>query len=192
MNLPDLKKLIIANNPWWETGQIPSTLAPPFRRPLLIERLMKYLTVDRVVVLKGVRRGGKSTLMFQMAQQLLEGGIAPQQIVFLSFDNTRLRHELYQILEALDELYNGNFLEPPLKHLFLDEVHYLENWEFEVKVHFDRKRAVKFIVSGSSSPLVQRGSEALIGRCLEEKILPFSFRDFLLYHHGKSELVSLK
>jgi hypothetical protein len=188
MDLPDIKKLIADNNPWWQSGEIPSTLALPFRRPLLMQRLMKYLTVDRIVVLKGVRRAGKSTLMFQMAQQLLADGVAPRQIIFVDFEDFRLRHDIHQIIDTLDELYDGKFHEPPVKYLFLDEVHHIEHWESAVKVYFDRKRAVKFIVSGSSSPLVQRGLEALIGRCLEEKILPFSFRDFLLYHHGRSEL----
>jgi predicted AAA+ superfamily ATPase len=149
---------------------------------------MKYLTVDRIVVLKGVRRGGKSTLMFQMAQQLLADSIAPRQIVFVDFEDFRLRHDVHQIIDALNELYGGKFLEPPVKYLFLDEVHHIEHWESAVKVYFDRKRAVKFIVLGSSSPLVQRGSDALIGRCLEEKILPISFQDFLLYYHEKSAL----
>ncbi len=187
MDLPDIKKLIAANNPWWESGEIPSTLALPFRRPLLMQRLMKYLTVDSVIVLKGVRRAGKSTLMFQMAQQLLGDGVAPRQIIFVDFEDRRLRYDVHQIIDALDELYGGKFFEPPVKYLFLDEVHHIEHWESAVKVYYDRKRAIKFIVSGSSSPLVQRGADALIGRCLEEKILPFSFRDFLLYHHGKSE-----
>jgi hypothetical protein len=188
MDLSDIKKLIAANNRWWENGEIPSTLALPFRRPLLMQRLMKYLNANSVVVLKGVRRAGKSTLMFQLAQQLLENGVAPRQIIFVDFEDFRLRHDVHQIIDVLDEIYGGKIFEPPIKYLFFDEVHHIEHWESAVKVYYDRKRALKFIVSGSSSPLVQRGADALIGRCLEEKILPFSFRDFLLYHHGKSEL----
>lgn len=52
-------------------------------------------------------------------------------------------------------------------------------WQFEIKKYFDKKYPLKFILSGSSASLIKRGSESLMGRTIEELILPFSFYEFL-------------
>jgi predicted AAA+ superfamily ATPase len=80
----------------------------------------------------------------------------------------QLREKTTKELKANEKIY-----------LFLDEVHFWQGWQFEIKKYFDKKYPLKFILSGSSASLIKRGSESLMGRTIEELILPFSFYEFL-------------
>jgi predicted AAA+ superfamily ATPase len=63
----------------------------------------------------------------------------------------------------------------------MDEVHFLENWSFTVKKYFDKRFPIKFVISSSSASLFKKTAESLAGRTIEEVILPFSFKEFVLY-----------
>ncbi len=66
-------------------------------------------------------------------------------------------------------------------YVFIDEVHFLENWHFFIKKYFDRKYPIKFLVSGSAATLIRKGAESLAGRTIEDIIYPFSFYEFLSF-----------
>ena len=63
-------------NPWWVDGAVPTELAPPYVRPL-IEKFSDYSELKRVFVLKGPRRTGKSTLLYQWIREKLSEGLDP-------------------------------------------------------------------------------------------------------------------
>ncbi len=68
-------------------------------------------------------------------------------------------------------------------YLFLDEIQRLENWELYLKKFHDLRYPVRLVVSGSaSSPIFKKSRESLLGRVKDYHILPFSFREYLLYH----------
>ena len=151
-----------------------------YQRPIL-RKLISYLNLDRIVVLKGPRRTGKSTLLYQIIDSLILNGVSPQSILYLSFDDIDARAELSLIIKAYEEILSKNIAETKETYCLLDEVHFLDNWSFQIKKYFDRKFPIKFIVSGSSASLIKKGAESLAGRTVEEIILPFSFKEYLAF-----------
>ena len=139
-----LKETLHFYNPWWETERVPRDLLKEYQRPVLKD-ILSYLFLDRVIVLKGPRRTGKSTLLYQVADALLRRGVPPHDILFLSFDDIKLRMDLDDILKGYQEISRRLIKTGKPVYLLLDEVHFLDNWQFYVKKYFDRKYPVKFI-----------------------------------------------
>lgn len=165
-------------NPWWMAKKVPLSLSMSYKRHVF-NALLSYLDIDRIIVLKGPRRTGKTTLMYQLIDSLIEKGINPCHFIYISFDEVELRVGLDSIIKAIEQI-----LKTPIKswqtvYLFLDEVHYLDGWEFQVKKYFDRRLPLKFIISSSAASLLKKATESLMGRTIEEIILPFGFCEFL-------------
>ena len=166
------------HNPWWLTGEISPNLALPFRRKVF-SKLWRNFNSDRIGILKGPRRTGKTTLIYQLIQEHLKNGVPPKNILYLSFDDIDLRVRLTEILkvwerEAKKPLDSGTTL-----YLFLDEVQFLDYWEVDVKLFFDKKYPIKFFASGSSASLIRKTTETLVGRTFEEVLLTLDFEEYL-------------
>lgn len=170
-------------NPWWKGEPIRGL--KPYRREIFgnIEGYIK--TVDRIIIIKGPRRVGKTTLIYQLISGLLDSGVDPKKILYVSFDDPKTRASIDKILD----FYKTEIIKRPLEggpiYVFLDEVQFLEDWQYELKKYYDRGFPIKFIVSGSSATLIKKGAESLMGRTIEEIMLPFSFREFFEYRTGK-------
>jgi len=189
-----LKKLLYFHNPWWIDHRVPDSLKLTYRRPVL-KKLLEYFKLDRAILIKGPRRTGKTTLLYQIIDELItKREIPAQDIIYLSCDDPELksltnlpsdsRINLSDILDVYEQLRGKTIKELKANekiYLFLDEVHFWEGWQFEIKKYFDKKYPLKFILSGSSASLIKKGSESLMGRTIEELILPFSFYEFLSY-----------
>ncbi|MEW6042242.1 MAG: ATP-binding protein, partial [Elusimicrobiota bacterium] len=190
MEAKSLKESLYFYNPWWETTKVPLGLLKEYQRPI-IKNLLSYLHLDRIIVLKGPRRTGKTTLFYQMIDQLLKKGIVAADILFLSFDDIKVRIDLDEIFKAYQEINKRLIKEGRLIYVLLDEVHFLENWQFYVKKYFDRKYPLKFLVSGSAATLIKKGTESLAGRTIEETIYPFGFYEFLSYRLKNQKLIGM-
>lgn len=165
-------------NPWWVSGKVPEVLALPYKRDVF-NRLLSYLELDRIIILKGPRRTGKTTLLYQLIDHLIKKGTRPANIVYISFDDIELRIDFDSLIKLIERILKSSLKEWQLVYLFLDEVHFLDNWELEIKRYFDRKFPVKFIISSSAASLMKKATESLMGRTIEEIILPFTFSEFL-------------
>lgn len=75
--------------------------------------------------------------------------------------------------------------------LLLDEIQRLDRWELYLKKYYDLNYPIRFVISGSaSSPIFKKSRESLLGRVKDYHILPFSFREFLLFRlRGNSTLL---
>ena len=189
MDTKAIKESLFFYNPWWESNEVPKDLVKEYQRPV-IKKLLSYLLLERIIILKGPRRTGKTTLLYQIIEYLLKNGTASSDILFLSLDDMKLRIDLDEIFSAYQEINRRLIKEGRTIYVFLDEVHFLENWQFYVKKYFDRKYPVKFIVSGSAATLIKKGTESLAGRTVEETIYPFSFYEFLAYRLKNQKLLS--
>ena len=146
----------------------------PLTSPPEIEReLATQLTVrsSQAMVLTGVRRCGKSTLLAQLMRR--EGTAS-----YCNFEDTRLfgmgPEDFSTFLSVLDELGG------PQQPVFLDEVQEVGGWQRLVRTLLDRGRAV--CVTGSNASLLGRELGAkLTGRHLSFEVFPFSFREYLGY-----------
>ena len=130
-------------------------------------------------VLVGIRRAGKSYMLYQHIQHLIAQGHSKEEILFVNFEDERItdikKEELYLILESYRELFSHE----PI--IFLDEIQNVEGWE-----HFARRLAdekYRVFITGSNAHMLSREiATTLGGRYLTKEVYPFSFREYLEYH----------
>lgn len=131
-------------------------------------------------VLVGIRRAGKSYILYQHIQHLVANGHSIEEMLFINFEDERIsdirKEDLYLVLEAYREL----FAFQPI--IFLDEIQNVEGWE-----HFARRLAdekYRVFITGSNAHMLSREiSSTLGGRYLTKEIRPFSFSEYLEYHN---------
>ena len=159
-----------------------------FRRTLIPReeyeaRLGLFMEGQEVVVVKGIRRAGKSSLIFSYLSRLFgEGKIRPENTLIINFEDPRLPADLDAGgLTAIFEVYMRNKNPAGRVVAVLDEVQYVKGWEKFARWLSEAKGA-KVIVTGSSSKLMsEEYATALTGRHLDLNVSPLSFREFLKF-----------
>ncbi len=132
-------------------------------------------------ILIGLRRAGKSYLLYQDIQdRIKDGEIAIQDILFVNFEDERLTSlradELGILLDAYMELYPGK---QPL--VYLDEIQNVTGWEKFARRLADSKYRV--MITGSNAKMLGKEMYSTLGgRYIPREIFPFSFREYLDYH----------
>ncbi|MHB1709732.1 MAG: ATP-binding protein [Thermoplasmataceae archaeon] len=156
------------------------TLWKSFEIPDLVERDVKIdLNANKVITIAGVRRSGKTHVMFQCMNELVKKGIKKDNIFYVDFENERLvgirATDLDNLLIAHRELFNPD----DIVYAFLDEIQVVENWEKWVRKIYDTG-GYRLIITGSSSELLSREiATSLAGRNLTYIIYPFSFEEYV-------------
>ena len=182
----DFETLVRPFSPWRDPAASTAwrSAVPRFRRPIF-DRLVSDLDgLSQYLSIIGPRRVGKSTLLRQIVEQLLDRGVEPRRILYYSLDDPALLRPGFsghELLETLAAEMNSLGQDGPA-YLLLDEVQALPHWELYVKKFYDLGYAVKILLSGSaSSPIFKKSRESLLGRVNQHHLLPFSYREFLLY-----------
>lgn len=153
-----------------------------FPRKKYQEKIVTYLSTGEVIVLKGIRRSGKSTLLINHIRHLISAGVDKKEVLFVNFEDPRFDGELdSDLLEQIFEVYKEYVNYGTKPHIFLDEVQHVAQWENWVLTGYELKRA-QFYVTGSSSKLLSREfGTALSGRFLAIHVFPLSFGEYLLF-----------
>lgn len=175
-------KRIRAENPWWEFGaSIGAEVSGLPRRAYYdpFYRLVSAPAAKRAVLLMGPRRVGKTVLLHHAIHGLLDSGVDPRAICYLSIDNP-----LYngRRLEELVELFLTNFegATQPRRFVFFDEIQYLRDWEVHLKTLVDSNSTIQFIASGSAAAALRLKSlESGAGRFTDFLLPPLTFQEFL-------------
>lgn len=170
-------------NPWWHGEERKCGIT----RKEYLDEARKLLSMKEVLVIQGIRRSGKSTLMLQIIRTLLQE-IPKENICYLNFDDNVLHPYLDDpdFPDTLLEVYQEKKGPKGRVYLFLDEIQNLNNWHLWVKKIHDRELDVKFVLTGSSSHLLGKEYASLLtGRTLIMEIFPLSFKEFL--HFKKIE-----
>ena len=151
-------KVLTAFNPWWRTGAVNPKMAQPYKRFAFHEAMKRLDQTDirRTVVLTGTRRVGKTTIQYQMIETLLNRGIAPQKIVFISMDHPMLK--LSGVNEVL-ECYHENVYAEQDVYYFFDEIQYAQDWDKWLKTIYDMQPDTKVVATGSASPALIKGNQ---------------------------------
>jgi uncharacterized protein len=151
-------------------------------RPQYDEKISKFAIHDEVIVIKGVRRCGKSTLMLNQMKKLIGQGTDKKAMLFVNLEDPRfINHLEVGLLEQIKEVYL-EFVNPQAKpYIFLDEVQNIPNWEKWV----NKEQALKtssIIVTGSNSSLLSSEiGTTLSGRYLSIDVYPLSFKEYLAF-----------
>ena len=148
-------------------------------RDTYLNKLIGFQDTEPVKIITGIRRCGKSSLLKLMVQHLKNSGITPEQIIEMNFESFDFRNM------SVDDLYHHvkeHIVAGKRMYLFFDELQRIEAWEEAVnafRVDFD----CDIYVTGSNAYLLSSEySTYLSGRCVEIKMLPLSFKEFLYFH----------
>lgn len=164
-------------NEWWFTGKIRKELALPFKR-YLFPKILENLKERQILIITGLRRVGKTTLLYQTIEKLLETN-DPNKILYFSFEES-----ITDPREIL-EFYEKQVLKKPLEeidraYVFFDEIQYAKNWSSTIKQFYDLYPNLKFFISGSSSLLLSKEAlDKLAGRFFFLELKPLTFLEFL-------------
>ena len=130
----------------------------------------------------GIRRTGKSYMMYQQIHNLMNDGISSSQIVYVNFEDERLLEigvdDLNTILEIGIE-FSGSKGKP---YLFLDEIQNVDGWEKFVRRVADMKYRIN--ITGSNSKMLSKEiASTLGGRFMIVNVFPYSFKEYLSANH---------
>lgn len=149
------------------------------RRDLYLDKLKAFQDTEPVKVITGIRRCGKSSLLKLMVEHLKQSGITPEQIVEMNFEShdfmTMTAGDFYSYVK--ERVIPGKQM-----YLFFDELQRIDGWENTVnsfRVDFN----CDIYITGSNAYLLSSEySTYLSGRCVEIKMLPLSFSEFLYFN----------
>ena len=149
------------------------------QRDSYLNKLIGFQDTEPVKVITGIRRCGKSSLLKLMVQHLKNTGVLPEQILEMNFESFDFRRmnadDIYRYVK--ERIVPGKRM-----YLFFDELQRIEAWEDAVnafRVDFD----CDIYVTGSNAYLLSSEySTYLSGRCVEIRMLPLSFHEFLDFH----------
>lgn len=149
------------------------------KRDLYLNKLIAFQDTEPIKVVTGIRRCGKSSLLKLMAAHLRGNGVSDEQIIEMNFES-------YEFLKmTADELYRyvkERVLPDRRIYLFFDELQRMDGWENAVnsfRVDFD----CDIYITGSNAYLLSSEySTYLSGRCVEIKMLPLSFAEFVDFY----------
>ena len=149
-------------------------------RDRYLKKLIGFQDTEPVKVITGIRRCGKSSLLKLMIRHLRETGIGQEQIVEMNFESHDFRRytsdEVYHYVK--DRAVPGKRM-----YLFFDELQRIDAWEDAVN-SFRVDLDCDIYITGSNAYLLSSEySTYLSGRCVEIKMLPLSFREFLDFHN---------
>lgn len=149
------------------------------KRDIYLKKLIAFQDTEPVKVITGIRRCGKSSLLKLMAEHLKENGILPEQIIEMNFESFDFKNM------SSDDVYNyvkERIIPDKRMYLFFDELQRISSWEEAVnafRVDFN----CDIYVTGSNAYLLSSEySTYLSGRCVEIKMLPLSFIEFVYFY----------
>ena len=171
-----IKDILIESNPWWKT-----TFTPEYKERDIYQHISKFFSLPQIIALTGLRRVGKTTLLYKIIQNYINKGFNKNNILYFSFDEFR-ETQIREVLNEYEQLMEKTLEKASYLFLF-DEIQKVENWEEQLKRLYDTHgKHVKIIISGSESLfLKKRSKETLAGRIFEFKITPLSFKEFLSF-----------
>ncbi|MCL5010833.1 MAG: ATP-binding protein [Patescibacteria group bacterium] len=175
-------------NPWWTERMVPAALLGSQKRPYF-DSAKKNLENKFIILLYGLRRVGKTTILYQIIQELLNKKVNPLSVLYFSFDEQTAN------IKEIISLYEEKVIKTKINNgkencfCFFDEIQKTENWQNQIKILYDTHPGLKIFISGSSSLSLQKqASESLAGRLIDILVKPLGFAEFLEWQNIKINL----
>lgn len=141
----------------------------------LIERDIR-LSAQLNYVFVGLRRAGKSYLMYQQIQNLLKEGHKVEEILYFNFEDDRLVNLTVEDLDLIKVCYEELYAYRPI--FFLDEIQIVQHWERFARRLADQKYRV-YVTGSNAKMLSSEIATTLGGRFIVQNVYPFSFQEYL-------------
>ncbi|RMF91703.1 MAG: ATP-binding protein [Methanobacteriota archaeon] len=135
--------------------------------------------LDKAVTVIGLRRVGKTYLLYQTISALLDAGVDMGSVFYINFEDERLADFTEEDFTRIVELFYKKNPDSNMGYLFLDEIQNVHGWERFVRRLLERKRFRVFLTGSSSKLLGKEIATSLRGRSLSYHLFPLSFREFL-------------
>lgn len=141
--------------------------------------LVTLRSVNRAPVLMGPRRVGKTVMLLQTIKRLIDAGVDPRRVCYVSVDNpVYVGLGLERFLTLFREVHDhrgGDDL-----YVFFDEIQYLKDWERHLKSLVDSYPSMRFVASGSAAAALKvKSAESGAGRFSDFLLPPLTFAEFL-------------
>lgn len=134
------------------------------------------LNVPFAIIVSGIRRCGKSTLLRQVMKKT-------KHFYYFNFEDPRATGLEVNDFQKLDELFREEYGESDC--YFFDEIQNVQKWELFVRAMLDRKK--HFLITGSNASLLSKElGTRLTGRHLKHELFPFSYQEFLVFASKKA------
>ena len=142
-----------------------------------IRQLDSYRSdADLLKIVTGVRRCGKSELLRQFRQHLIDDGVPESEIIYIDLERSRY------IIDSERMLYETikNAIHGDRYYIIIDEVHFVRGWERVVSTVKNEFRANIYLTGSNSNMLSDDLSTHVTGRYATVHVMPFSFREFVV------------
>lgn len=149
------------------------------KRELYLNKIRPYYELDLIKVLTGVRRSGKSTLLSQIRDEFIANGTDANHIIEINFED--LTFENIKSYKKLNNYILKKIKDDEKYYIFLDEIQHVKNFEKVLSSLRATQKCSIFITGSNSKLLSGKMASLLVGRCIEFRILPFSFREAFDY-----------
>ncbi len=136
------------------------------------------INTGHILIITGVRRCGKSTLLQQISKELRE------EFIFFNFEDPRIYWFELEDFTKLDEIVGDE-----IRHYFFDEIQNVEKWELFIRHLHDREKRIA--ITGSNASLLSKElGTRLTGRNVQIELFPFSYNEYLLFLNFENNLAS--
>ncbi len=168
-----MKKLFYTFNPWWDEGYVFEIR----KRDKYIKKIFDQMASKDILLLAGLRRVGKTSIMKLIIQELIVRGIHKTHLFFVSVDDFLFNDtSIFEMIDAYRLLHKIKMEEKI--YVFLDEVTYKDKWQQQLKNLYDRDN-IKIIAGSSSSSVFLDEHAYLTGRSRIIEIKPLDFDEWL-------------
>ncbi len=160
-------------------------------RERYLKKIRPFYNQDLIKVITGIRRCGKSVILRQIINEIIESGVKEENIIYMNFELSD--YSDIKTSKDLDYYIKSKIANKDKYYLFFDEIQYVKEWERTVnsyKAKYGDK--VSIFITGSNSDLLSGELATLLsGRYVSFKIKPFSFKEvceFKNYEFDKYKL----
>ena len=150
-----------------------------------LSRLLAWKNEQVIKVVTGIRRCGKSTLLKQFQDRLVEDGVSQEQIISINFED--LDYEDLLDYKALYAYIKERLCPDKMTYIFLDEIQKVDSFQKAVDSLFIKENTDIYITGSNAYLLSGDLATLLTGRCVEISMLPLSFAEYLECTHETSE-----
>ena len=136
------------------------------------------LSASHILIITGVRRCGKSTLLQQISKKIKE------EIIYFNFEDPRIYGFELEDFTKLDEIVGDE-----IRYYFFDEIQNVEKWELFIRHLHDRDKRIA--ITGSNASLLSKElGTRLTGRNIQIELFPFSYTEYLMFLQLENNLAS--
>lgn len=149
------------------------------KRDLYLNKIIAFQDTEPVKVVTGIRRCGKSSLLKLMTLHLKETGITNDQILEMNFESYAYKN---MTSDSFYEYVKQHIVPNKRMYFFFDEVQRVPDWEDAVNSFRVDFNCDIYVTGSNAYMLSSEYATYLSGRCIEIKMLPLSFSEFLTFH----------